>query len=126
MSSETRQQCERVNSKFVEDFNKGDIQAACGAYADDAKILPPGSAAIQGRQAIQEFWSGACKQMGITGMSLDTVDFEADGSMAYELGRYGLAGSSGPLDEGNYIIVWKRGADGAWKYLLDIWNSSKA
>ena len=126
MSSETRQQCERVNSKFVEDFNKGDIQAACGAYADDAKILPPGSAAIQGRQAIQEFWSGACKQMGITGIALKTVDFEADGKMAYELGSYVLSGDSGPLDEGKYILVWKQESDGAWKYHLDIWNSNKA
>ena len=82
MSSETRQLIERVNAKFVEEFNKGDIEAACAAYADDARIMPPGSPTVQGRSAIQDFWSEATKQMGITGIALKTVDFEADGKMA--------------------------------------------
>lgn len=126
MSSETRQLIERVNAKFVEEFNKGDIEAACSAYADDASIMPPGSPTVQGRTAIQDFWSEAIKQMGITGIALKTVDFEADGKMAYELGSYVLSGDSGPLEEGKYILVWKQEADGAWKYHIDIWNSNKA
>ena len=64
--------------------------------------------------------------MGITGVTLKTVDLEADGNMAYELGSYVLTGNSGQLDEGKYVVVWKRESDGAWKWHRDIWNSNKS
>lgn len=61
MSSEIRQQIERVIERFVEEFNKGDIETACSAYADDARIMPPGSPTGKGRPAIQDFWSEAIR-----------------------------------------------------------------
>ena len=126
MSSETRQQVDRVNAKFVENFNRGDFAAACSVYTEDAKIMPPGGPTVEGRSRIQDFWSGATQQMGITGVTLKTVDLEADGNMAYELGSYVLTGNSGQLDEGKYVVVWKRESDGAWKWHRDIWNSNKS
>jgi len=125
MNSEVRQEIDRVNSKFVKDFNGGDIEAAASVYTEDAKIMPPGSTMVEGRGAIREFWSGATKQMGITGVSLKTIDLEVDGNMAYELGTYTLSGESGPLDNGKYVVVWKR-TGGEWKWHRDIWNSNKA
>ena len=115
-----------MNAKFVENFKKGDIEAACYSYADDAKIMPPGSPTVHGRPAIQEFWAEAIKQLGITGISIEIFDFEVDGKMAYDSGNYVLTGNSGPIDEGKYIMVWKQETDGAWKYHYDIWNNNKS
>ena len=53
------------------------------------------------------------------------IDLEVDGNMAYELGTYTLSGEAGPLDNGKYVVVWKR-TGGEWKWHRDIWNSNKA
>ncbi|MCG8607555.1 DUF4440 domain-containing protein [bacterium] len=88
--------------------------------------MPPGSPTVEGRSTIEEFWNGVAEQMGISDVKLKTVDLEADGNMAYELGSYDLSGKSGQLDEGKYVVVWKRESDGRWKWHRDIWNSSKS
>ncbi len=126
MSSDIRQAIDRVNAGFVAGFNRGDFAAACAVYTENARIMPPGLPTIEGRPAIHEFWAGAAEAMGIKEVKLETVDLESDGDMASELGSWALAGESGPLDNGSYVVVWKREADGSWKWHLDIWNSDNS
>ena len=50
--------------------------------------------------------------------------------LAYDYGVYEVAGERdgqpwGPAG-GKYVIVWVRGADGAWRMRLDIWNARSA
>jgi ketosteroid isomerase-like protein len=49
-----------------------------------------------------------------------------EGDLAYEVGSYTLKfnvqGKEG-IDEGKYVVVWKKIADNTWKKLIDIWNS---
>nr|NIO33253.1 DUF4440 domain-containing protein [Gemmatimonadota bacterium] len=30
----------------------------------------------------------------------------------------------GAVEQGKYLVVWKRGEDGNWKLHADIWNTS--
>jgi ketosteroid isomerase-like protein len=62
--------------------------------------------------------------MGIKEATLDTVEVEAHGDAAYEVGRYTLKGDGGQLlDQGKYVVIWKR-VGGQWRLHRDIWNSS--
>jgi ketosteroid isomerase-like protein len=53
----------------------------------------------------------------------DTLLAARSGELAYETGRYSLT-LSGPEGEpgttlGGYIVVWRKGTDGVWRYAVD-------
>ncbi len=56
---------------YISAFNRADLDAIVGLYANDATVEDPyGSAVIEGREAIREFYQNSLK-MGAT-LSLDT------------------------------------------------------
>lgn len=122
-----RKMIEEESDKWMEAYNRGDAAAVAAMYADDAKVLPPNIAMVQGRTGIQEFWSGAM-QMGLKDVRLTTVDVGGSGDTAYEIGNYSVTiqpeGGEGIRDSGKYVVVWKRQSDRTWKLVVDIWNSS--
>jgi ketosteroid isomerase-like protein len=99
---------------------KGDFAALDNVYTRQARILPPGTEMISGRENIRSFWQRAVSQLGIKSVRLRTVDLETLGDTAIEIGRAEL-GTAGPAIEVKYVVVWKR-EDGAWKWHVDIWN----
>jgi ketosteroid isomerase-like protein len=61
---------------------------------------------------------------GIAAASLETADVEADGSLAYETGRYEMKLKDGKVaDRGKYVVVWKRTGN-EWRIHRDIWNTN--
>jgi ketosteroid isomerase-like protein len=78
---------------------------------------------VRGREAIARMWQ-AVIDSGVKGVTLTTLEVEAAGDIACEVGTYRLTGDGGTvLDAGKYVVVWKK-EDGAWKLHRDIWNSS--
>ncbi len=128
-SAGVREDIEAALATFATAFNNGDGAAVAVLYTDDAALLPPGEARVNGRAAIQAYWQGAV-DAGLTDIALQAVEVEEDGDMAYEVGGFSLAapGENGAkvTVTGKYIIVWKKGADGAWRLHRDIWNANPA
>jgi len=92
-------------------------------YAPDATVLPPNAEAVRGRAAISAFLAAFPP---ITTFTAEIVTVEGNGDLAYVHGRYHLDMTTpdGPqADDGKYIEVWKRQADGSWKIAYDIFNS---
>jgi len=57
-------------------------------------------------------------------MRLETVEAEPAGPFLLETGRFTSYDASGKaLDEGNYLVVWKKEGS-SWKLHRDIGNSS--
>lgn len=121
----SRQEIDQANAAFAAAMNQGDVAAAMRVYADDAKLLPANSPTITGKANIQGFWEGAAKALGIKRVSMNTVDIEFIGETAIEQGQYTLTLAAGE-DRGKFIVVWKRQADGAWKWHLDMFSSDLA
>jgi uncharacterized protein (TIGR02246 family) len=116
---------EKLNDVWTAAFNKGDAAAVAALYSEDAYVLPPGSAMVKGRAAIEGFWRQAAQQMGDA--KLTTVDVLPLGrSAAREIGTVTLKTKSQPPQEvvGKYVVVWRKvGRD--WKLATDIWNTDK-
>ncbi len=116
---------EKLNDVWTAAFNKGDAAAVAALYTEDAYVLPPGSAMVKGRPAIEAFWRQAAQQM--TDAKLTTVDVLPLGrSAAREIGTVTLKTKSQPPQEivGKYVVVWRKvGRD--WKLATDIWNTDK-
>jgi uncharacterized protein (TIGR02246 family) len=116
---------EKLNDVWTAAFNKGDTAAVAALYTEDAYVLPPGSAMVKGRAAIEAFWRQAAQQM--SDAKLTTVDVLPLGrSAAREIGTVTLKTKSQPPQEvvGKYVVVWRKiGRD--WKLATDIWNTDK-
>ena len=59
-----RQQIETLDGRFSEAFSRGDVAALAAAYTEDAKLMPPDSDIVTGRQGIQQYFQGV-RDMGV-------------------------------------------------------------
>jgi uncharacterized protein (TIGR02246 family) len=112
-----------ANASFMEAFNNGNFEAMAQLYTENGKLLPSNSDAIQGRENIKAFWTGA-GEMGVAKAKLETIAAEGFGNTAIEEGRYTLyAEGDMVIDEGKYIVIWKK-VEGQWLLDKDIWNTN--
>lgn len=124
MSNDIRPQIESANAHFVTAFKRGDATAMANLYTAAAQLLPANSDFVRGTAAIRTFWQSVI-DMGLKGASLETIELEAHGDTAIEIGRYRLlAAGDAVADQGKYIVVWKND-NGNWKLHRDIWTTSQ-
>ena len=119
----TQQEIEQRVREFEAAFNRRDAAALAAMYTEDARLLPPGSEMLSGRQAIQQFWQGAF-DMGVSGGELRPQQIEARDDLAYEMSTATLRLGDGGTQAVKYVVVWKRQTGGAWQMAVDIWNAN--
>jgi len=122
-ADDVRSAIEAANKKWEAAASRGDGAGVAALYTTDAQLLPSHSDFVRGTQAIGQFWQ-AVFDSGVKGVSLTTLEVEACGNTAYEVGKLEIRGADGTvLDHGKYVVVWKKKGD-AWKLHRDIWTTS--
>jgi len=108
----------------------GNAAAALAEYADDAMLLGPGAAMLQGKPAITKAITETFQAVSFKDVSGRIVDIQVGGDLGVETGTYSwtiVPPSGNPMpDKGKYIHVWARSSDGAWKVNRYIINSDMA
>ena len=113
-----------ADDQFSAAFAAQDAAALANLYTAQARLLPPNSDFIMGREAIQTFWQGVM-DAGVAVATLTIEEAMGTDSMAVEVGRYEMSTADGSaIDEGKYIVWWQRTPAG-WRLHRDIWNSSR-
>lgn len=121
-SAAVRASIEAVNRQFMDAFSRRDAAALGLLYAEDGRVMPPGAAAIDGREAIAAMWQSVLA-LPIASMQLQTVEVGIGDGSAWETGRYTMTGNDGrTAEQGKYVVLWKHDEAG-WKIYRDIWNS---
>jgi len=111
------------NANFSAALAAGDATAVGAVYSDQARLLAPGAELLMGRDAIAAFWKTGIAA-GIRGAELTTVSVDHRDDLAVEVGRYALRiQSDGDAPVGKYVVIHRRGADGIWRWAVDIFNS---
>ncbi len=88
-----------------------------------AKSSPQHSDVIMGRDGIRAFWREVLS-LGLKAATLQTVEVQASGHLAVEVGKFTLLAAGGQLaDAGKYIVIWRNDM-GRWLLHRDIWNNS--
>jgi ketosteroid isomerase-like protein len=110
---------DQANRVFEGFFNSGDIASLAKLYTEDGALYPPNTqgAAFHGHEQIAAFWTKA-REAGTTQLNLTTgrVTPVTDDVLIEESSwKSNQAG-------GNYMIVWKKGADGKWYLWKDLFN----
>jgi uncharacterized protein (TIGR02246 family) len=122
-AEDVRGALEATNKAFCVAVARGDAAAVAALYTSTAQALPPGGETARGRDAIQKAFQGMI-DAGATNLTLSTVEVEAHGDTAHEVGTWVLKAKDGAaVDNGKYIVIWKR-EGGQWRLHRDIWNSS--
>jgi ketosteroid isomerase-like protein len=111
-----------MSQKFEDHFRKGEVDAVAAMYMEDGVILPPNHARVQGRTDIAAF----IKEMTDAGFSLKLTPTDSwmDGALAARSGTYiVLDKDQKEVEHGKWLELWKKGADGKWLMVRDMWNS---
>ena len=117
----------RLDAEWSRAAQDRDVEKVLSFWADEAIVLPPGSPAVAGSAAIREF---VVKSFQTPGFSISwntaTVAVSGSGDIAYTTGtnRVTFSGPDGKqvTVDGKAVAVWRRGKDGTWKCVIDIWN----
>lgn len=109
---------------LIESFEASDPTAWVDFYTDDAFFVAPGSAAIQGREALTAF---AGQMTPLSSASIEALTTDGDGDVAATLGNANWV--NGPKDSGGdtsrvrFLIVWRREPDGRWRIARELLNA---
>ena len=117
-----------MDQEFVRNVEAKNAEQLVNAfYAEDAQVFPPGQPLVSGREAIKQLW-GAFVPL-LKQISLTTTRIEVSGELAYGTGTYEMTLSqpdgSTAEDRGKYVVVYRRQADGSYRAVADIFNSSQ-
>ena len=96
-------------------------------YAADAVAYPPDAPAITGHENLKKGWSDMLSTPGLQAFSWTTKAAGATDNLGYTSGTYQetVKGKDGKTTtaHGKYLCVWRKGADGKWKAIHDMWNA---
>ena len=108
-----------LNQEFIGAWNSKDSGKINNLLADDVSFVQ-GSAHWKGKGEVSQKWVGATLGT-IQNLKTSVVSSSTDANTAYEAGTFSVdvlppaPGQPGGFGEGNYIFLWKKGADKAWK-----------
>ena len=97
-------------------------------FLEDAIMFPP-RGRVDGREAVRDRMQAAFAPGNPRLVWEPTEARAAESSdLGYTVGRWKSVGTDGAggdatLAEGNYVTIWRRDANGAWRVALDIGNS---
>jgi ketosteroid isomerase-like protein len=127
LSAEDEAAVRAVDSAWSRAASAGDGKAIEALYASNATLLPPMESVVEG-EAAKKYWVDFTNAFSGPA-ELTTTDVEGRGDLAYAVGKYRMtltpkkAGAKPlPTEEGKYLTVLKKQADGSWKIVYDIWS----
>lgn len=125
-----RSEIEAVEAKYVEAYNAGDAVALAALYTEDATVQPASGERFVGRSAIEAFRAEEFMESSARDLTVTTLEVGAAGDLAYEIGTWAVAlvtvDGEEVEEEGTYVVVLKRTADGSLKLHIDTWSVLEA
>jgi ketosteroid isomerase-like protein len=117
-----RAEIQAVNDSMVAAFNSGDMLAVARFYADDARIDGERGVLVQGRAAVDKYWTGI---RGAKSWKLQVIDVGGHRDSPYQIGRSTLV-TSGPNGDRTSVVeflaVWRRDARGGLRMVVDYYR----
>jgi ketosteroid isomerase-like protein len=112
---------------FLNAMKAKDATPTADLYAENAVSYPPNAAPLEGKNAIVEYNKAWFASVEADSMAAGRDGALSSGDLAVETGWFyfkGKMGGQAMEDRGRYMNVWQRQADGSWKMVRDMANSS--
>jgi len=121
---DARQAIDKGNAQWVEAWDKANASLIAALFAEDGVLLARDGKFLKGPKQVLERMKTILEGVGKGAKAtVTTVDLWLDGDTAYETGTYGYKyqEKGQPVNEqGRYVTIWKRQADGSWKIIMDM------
>ncbi|HEX5733924.1 MAG TPA: DUF4440 domain-containing protein [Blastocatellia bacterium] len=108
----------RVLTDYEAAWSSRNAAALARLFADDGFVLPNGRPPVQGRAAIEKYYTG---QGGP--LSLRAIAYASEGGVGYIIGGYSQ--ERGAADIGKFTLTLRRGADRRWLIVSDMDSSNR-
>jgi ketosteroid isomerase-like protein len=118
-----RSAIDKSNQMFMDAVAKQDADAAMLLYTENTLVMPANSPAIKGREAAKSFLVENLKA-GVTGIRIATEEVNGNGEIAVESGKYQILVGENIVDEGKYIVEWKKVGE-MWLINKDMFNTDR-
>ena len=113
----------QAGQRFLELFARSDPAGIAACYTEDAQIMTAGMSPVRGRAAIESVFKFT-RRPGHT-LEFQTEDLDVQGATAIEIGAYVRREQDrSTLDQGRYIVIWKRIGD-EWKIHRDMFATGR-
>jgi ketosteroid isomerase-like protein len=119
-----------LRQRYLESWRSGDIDGLISLVADDVVVMSPNDSTLYGAAEYREWLEEYFQNFRITALSEPDRTIVVNGDYATEYATYMLAitpvgATSRIRDDGRFLTIWKRQADGAWKIWQTLWNSER-
>jgi uncharacterized protein (TIGR02246 family) len=107
-------------------WNSQDAEGLAALYAEDGMRLPPDATRTVGREAIEAMFEGEFAA-GLENLQLEATDIGHDGNLGWVVGNNTIdfpMGDTMGTGTGNYVVIYRKEADGAWRIVVDTWNDA--
>lgn len=121
-TAEAERAFEDAYAAFSAAYRAGDPEAVAALYADDAFYLAPGGEIARGEVARHFAFLSSFEPGAGPVIEFEIVDRAISDGLAYDIGYYALRradDSPESAGRGKFIVIWKRGDDGAWRIHAD-------
>jgi uncharacterized protein (TIGR02246 family) len=127
--TEVKQKIEKMNKEMAEAMKTGDHEKNLQFYAEDVVSLPSYDKMLKGKEEIRNSMKEMEKsEWKVKDIKFETVSVETNGDMVTEIGKYKMEmnkkdSDETMKDEGKYVTLWEKQADGSMKIKTEMWNS---
>jgi uncharacterized protein (TIGR02246 family) len=120
-----RQAIDQNNARLIAAFVAGDAAGAAALFDDDAVLMLPGVPQLTGRAAIEQALDAFFGGVKYHSIVANVQEVQYFGDYALEMGTSVFtyeAGGRTIVDQGKYVVGWKRQPGGEWKIHRDVSN----
>lgn len=113
---------EDFDTAYNEAFNRGDAAACAAFFTEDVLLMAPGMPMARGREAFERIYSSRIDQSTGGTHTNALVEYGVEGDLAYQVGTYAVSGAA-TAEQGKFLNILRRQADGTWKVAVSMFNS---
>ena len=123
-SAKYAEQLKQADLAFSQLCQEKGMKASFLAYSDENVIkLNNKEFAVRGKANLEK-WFGDEKEDFKLIWKPDFAEVSKSGDLGYTFGNWRLTLADGTQRYGNYMTIWKKQADGSWKYVMDGGNAT--